>query len=518
MTSSSDGDYSEMEINDNGEWRKVYNKRKRDKNPNSPTQQHPKKQAFPSVRNMESTQVAYQNYQADNYQTTGNSNDVIHVHPQSTQNINTARVNKITCSDKEEYGPFKGFPPNASANQNTKETKTTTQTINKHKPNIIINQNINLKEQHKNNNLTKTTNVNFSLKMKGIQNTEYANLYYIMVNSEEVKDRIQMADLWNTKNSTNTDVILKTKLGYLLKSNNNKEKLKEILEDLQNHNKILSYQETKQRILQKEKVEPKQTYSVVISGMEKNISDEELSKFLQDNGLDHRYCRRIISRQFHTPTGYIRVITGYVRTFEELLNNGLFYKNRHYPVYPSNPPEPTPIPCNICLKFDHTTEKCSNTPLCTKCQGPHKTSMCKSKEPPKCSSCGDENHQAWSLKCPRHPKKPIEGIPNVNIKPLNKKSKDIEESSKKQKRIHSSVTIHDIIINTYIRKLNKPKNINREELLQKLKRRFINEYNVDTTAVFSGNRIYILMFDIEDPEADSPTEPVHNQNNRQIQL
>ncbi|KAL3267378.1 hypothetical protein HHI36_011509, partial [Cryptolaemus montrouzieri] len=79
MNSSSDGDYSEMEINDNGEWRKVQHKRKRDKKPNSPTQQHPKKQAFPSARNTESTQVAYQDYHPDNYQTTGNSNDVIHV-------------------------------------------------------------------------------------------------------------------------------------------------------------------------------------------------------------------------------------------------------------------------------------------------------------------------------------------------------------------------------------------------------------------------------------------------------
>lgn len=74
------------------------------------------------------------------------------------------------------------------------------------------------------------------------------------------------------------------------------------------------------------------------------------------------------------------------------------------------------------------------------------------------------------------------------------------------------------IINTYIRKLNKPKNINREELLYKLKKRFITEYKIGTTAVFSGNRLYILMFDMEDPNKPSPTELVDTNVNRQIQI
>lgn len=71
------------------------------------------------------------------------------------------------------------------------------------------------------------------------------------------------------------------------------------------------------------------------------------------------------------------------------------------------------------------------------------------------------------------------------------------------------------MINTYLRKLNKPKNTNREELLIKLRRRFINQYNIDTITVFSGNRVYIMMFDIEDPEEPTPTEPVDQ--SRQIQ-
>lgn len=479
MGSSSGGEYSEMEIQDDGNWRKVRFKRKRSKNPNSPTLINPKKITYPSAS---TSAIAYR---LDYRTHEGNSTDDTCVRT-NLPNINIQKVNKNMDVSLDEL-----------RRKYSRKTNPINQTTNYPQ---------------------KTANTNFSFKMKGIQHSDYQNLYYIMVNNEKIKDRIEMSNLWNTKNSKNTDVILKTKLGYLLKSNNSKEKLQKTLEELKEQDKILSFKETKANNNQVPRTEPKQTYSVVIASMEKNISNEEIEVFLKSNNFQFRYCKRIISRNFNTPTGYIRIITEHTKTFEELLSNGLFFKNRHYAVYPSNPPDPTPIPCNICLRFDHTTNQCNNTPKCTKCQGIHKTTTCKSKEPPKCLACGDDSHQAWSLKCPRHPKKPIDGIPNAIIKPLNRKSRNIEDPKKKLTRIHSSITIHDVIINTYIRKINKPKNIDREELIQKLKKRFMNEYNIDTTAIFSGNRIYILMFDMEDPEGDSPTEPIATQNNRQIQV
>jgi DNA topoisomerase IB len=66
-----------------------------------------------------------------------------------------------------------------------------------------------------------------------------------------------------------------------------------------------------------------------------------------------------------------------------------------------------------------------------------------------------------------------------------------------------------MIIDTYIDKINNPKHTNREELIQKLRKKFIKQYNIDTSAVFSGNRLYILMFDINSPQSISPTEPTH---------
>lgn len=214
----------------------------------------------------------------------------------------------------------------------------------------------------------------------------------------------------------------------------------------------------------------------------------------------------------------IRIITSCSNSSEKLLNEGLFYKHRHYPVYPSNPPAPIPQPCARCHSYTHTHEHCNNAIKCTKCGGSHHHSKCNSQLPAKCASCGSEEHAAWSLKCPRRPTKPIEGIPNIQIKPLNKKSRDIDPKITKNTKIHSAITIHDMIIDTYIHKLNKTNNTNRDELITKLRKRFISQYSIDTVAHFSGSRLYLLMFDLEDPMTSSPTQPIHSPNNVQIHI
>lgn len=367
------------------------------------------------------------------------------------------------------------------------------------------------------NNTPKNNHKNYSPKMNDIKNMEYANLFYINTENMEM-ERTQMSNIWSSKFPNSKDVILKTKLGFILKSNKEKKTLEKTLEELKNEKKIVSYKETTSQKTTNERRNPQQTYSVVIAAVELSIKEEEISQHLTSNNIKHRYCKRIISRAFAKPTRFIRIITGEVEAFESLLNNGFFYLNRHYLVYPSHPPEPTPIPCNRCLKFDHKTENCISLPKCPKCQGPHKMSQCKSNNTPKCLACGKEDHMAWSIKCPNHPKKPIEGIPNMKIKTLNKKTRDIDDLLKKTNRIHVPITIHDHIINTYSRKMNKPKNTDRNELVIKLKKRFINEFNVDTTVVFSGNRFYVLIFDLEEPDEPSPTEPISNEVNKQVHV
>lgn len=66
-----------------------------------------------------------------------------------------------------------------------------------------------------------------------------------------------------------------------------------------------------------------------------------------------------------------------------------------------------------------------------------------------------------------------------------------------------------MIVDTYINKLNKPANTDREKLIIKLKKRFIEQYNIDTTPIFSGNRLYIFMINMDDSDnQDIATEPI----------
>lgn len=81
--------------------------------------------------------------------------------------------------------------------------------------------------------------------------------------------------------------------------------------------------------------------------------------------------------------------------------------------------------------------------------------------------------------------------------------------------LHSSIPLHDVIINTYVSKINNPKSANREELLKKLNQKLIAEHIVDTTVVFSGSRMYVLLFDLNIANSSAATqtndEPVWKQ-------
>lgn len=358
-----------------------------------------------------------------------------------------------------------------------------------------------------------------SPKMNELINKQYINLFYI--NTPQEISRIQMANIWEKIRPNNNDVILKTKKGFLLKTNTPKLIITNAFKTLQNQADITTYTETTayERTNTLKPKLPAETFSCVISSVEMDISEENISEHLTKCNIKFRYCKRIVSRTTNRPTQLIRIITGDSYSHERLINEGLFFKCRHYAIYTSKPPPPAPLPCSKCLEFTHKTEDCKTLIKCHKCQGKHATSKCQSQLPPKCLSCGSEQHQAWSFQCPKRPTKTIEGIPNLPTKTINKKSRQISDKTKKKSRIHTPITIHDMIVNTYIEKLNKPKNNNREELLTKLKKKFIQEYNVETTVSFVGNNwIYILMFDLEGKDSQSPTETIPQNNAQDVRI
>ena len=329
-------------------------------------------------------------------------------------------------------------------------------------------------------------------------------MYYLTCTREFT--RTQIADFWSARNPHSRDIILKTSRGFLLKTNLEKSSAINCLKSLKQSQILQDFQETNTNRQPANKIQ-KASFACVIATVEQDIEDDKIKEHLEANNYVLRYCKRITSRATGKLTQLIRIITGDFTSFQKLLNEGVFYKNRYYPVHPSTPPEPTPTPCAKCFLFTHVTEQCSTPITCRKCQGKHHTNICTSPLPEKCKACNSEDHQAWSPKCPKKPVKPIEGIPNARIKPMNKKSNEIDNKITENNKVHTPMTIHDHIIETYTSKLNKPKYSNRQELIIQLKKRFINLYNIDTTVVFSGNHMYILMFDLDKPNTASPTEP-----------
>lgn len=221
-----------------------------------------------------------------------------------------------------------------------------------------------------------------------------------------------------------------------------------MLKQLKANNIISEYSETHNKTKEAHTI-PIASYAAVIQGVEFDITDQEISKHLAEISINHKFCR--LKSNWEE---------------ERLLNEGIYFKHRHYPVYTSPPPAPIPVPCAKCMEYTQTTANCTNPIKCTKCFGTHHTNSFNSPLPPKCRACQSEDYHVWSMKCPKRPTASIEGIPNAKIRSLNKPSAKIDPKLVKQSRIHKPITIHDHIVTTYLNKLNKRQNTNRPKLTE----------------------------------------------------
>lgn len=414
------------------------------------------------------------------------------------------RIHKIIGIEKPIHKKTRTDNIAKSSHTKTTETKPTTKNSTNYSrpgPSSTAQKNENNQAIEKQIN---TKKINYSQTMQSILYKKYKHIFYIT--TKEDISRIKFADKWSAYYPTSKDVIIKTKQGFVLKSDNEKATLKTTLKELQTKKYITKFEEGIPAPLPTAKTfQP--SFSAIISKVEIDINEVNISEHLTANNINHRFCKRIVSRARDKPTMMIRIITGCSTSFQKLLHEGIFYKNQHYPAYPSNPPSPIPVPCSKCSSFTHTTEQCTTNVKCLKCQGSHPTIKCTSPLPVTCAACGSHEHVPWSIQCPKRPKKPIEGIPNTKIKCINKKTDELDNKITRNSRIHTPITPHDYIINKYLSKINKPKYTDRQELIKTLRNRFIEQFNIETSVHFTGNRIYILMFDLTDRDSESPTQP-----------
>ena len=360
-------------------------------------------------------------------------------------------------------------------------------------------------------NTNSIKNSNHSIVMNSISQQKFLNTIFINLSDNANTSRVKLANLWHDANPDSTDVIIKTKNNFILKSNNDIELIRNKLNELMHNNLILNFKIAKNNSSspQYNSTPPSQqsvSFSLVLANVDREINDDDLSNWLRSQNLIFRYCRRIISRATGKPTFLIRLITNCTVSFQKVLNEGIFYMCRHYPAYPSKPPPPLPVPCAKCNLFTHITANCDTPVKCDKCNGSHSTSKCSSTLPIKCSSCNSSDHPPWSTKCPNHPKVAVSGLPTTKIKNINKRSSELP-ANLTTSRIHTPITVHDHIIDTYTTEINDNKLTNRDELIRKLQQRFLDLYKIETTAVFSGSRLYVLMFDILENKPSSPTQP-----------
>lgn len=187
-----------------------------------------------------------------------------------------------------------------------------------------------------NNTPHKHVSLNSSDRNKELSRKSFANYFYL---KSDISNRIELAVHWNTARGINTDVIIKTTQGFLLKSNSSKGELLRTLKELQNKN-IINEHKVTQSNFTLPKPTPPATFAAVIATVEQDIDNDTMSNHLTNNNIIHRYCKRITSRATNKPTTLIRVITGCEKSFQKLMNEGVFMYNKHYPVKISPPPPP----------------------------------------------------------------------------------------------------------------------------------------------------------------------------------
>lgn len=213
-----------------------------------------------------------------------------------------------------------------------------------------------------------------SKRMQEIIRPTFTFAYFLQ--TLEGTTRLNIADAWSSLTPSTRDDIIQTSRGFILKTNTDPAITGPLLLQMVANKAIQNFAETNTNKVKQTPSTPSLTYSVVVHSVEPEISDLELSNHLNKIGLQHRFCKRIISRATNRPTRMMRVITGEVATFETLLGEGIYYRCRHYAVEPSRAPAPTPTPCAKCSLYTHTTAQCTTPTKCLKCGDAHATPLC----------------------------------------------------------------------------------------------------------------------------------------------
>lgn len=227
------------------------------------------------------------------------------------------------------------------------------------------------------------------------------------------------------------------------------------------------------------------TFSVVVKGVDTNITPEEILEALQIQKINVRNAWRIKSRATNMETRMVRVITKCPRALDTLLSNGFVMFDRRYYCEPSQSPGPQPLQCGKCFAYGHRTMDCRQIPLCVRCGEQHKATECK-RNTPVCANCKG-SHLPYQQSCPQRPKEvtPTKAAPVKCVDP------PAEDNSEEDDDLTERFTrVEDTIRYTYLCLVNLLPQL-RDRISEVIAHSAAQFFKRKVKVSFTGNKIHV---------------------------
>lgn len=132
-------------------------------------------------------------------------------------------------------------------------------------------------------------------------------------------------------------------------------------------------------------VKSKSQFSVLITGVEPCIPDNEIKEELESQGIQIKSLARMKAPGTESPTFKVKVDLFDSKPKERILANGVYIGYRRHKAIDFKP-LPNVLVCFNCQDFDHHSKDCTKNTVCVKCGEEHKVAEC-TRENPLCCHC-----------------------------------------------------------------------------------------------------------------------------------
>lgn len=146
----------------------------------------------------------------------------------------------------------------------------------------------------------------------------------------------------------------------------------------------------------------KPSFSCVVTGVDLDITADEVKQQLDGGGFQYTNVWRVKSRQSNKETGLVRVVTDHNAFLDRLISRGINIFLSHHRVETSRASPAQPNQCRTCQEF-HAAGKWAKSDVCGLCAKSHTTRTCTAPaEKTKCAKYFGA-HLTFPMKCHQRP-------------------------------------------------------------------------------------------------------------------